>query len=88
MHLSTFITLYHFCHRDGTDILVFTQTLIYVITVVYRNTNKDTSALSVHCMEKYISIVTIRSTVSVLGQDKGYTTKYTPSPEGVPKGKV
>ena len=25
-------------------------------------------------------------TVSVLGQDKGYTAKYTPSAEGVPKG--
>ena len=24
-------------------------------------------------------------TVSVLGQDKGYTVKYAPSPEGVPK---
>ena len=24
--------------------------------------------------------------VSVLGQDNGYTVKYTPSPEGVPSG--
>ena len=27
-------------------------------------------------------------TVSVLGQDKGYTIKYTASPEGVSKGKA
>ena len=26
--------------------------------------------------------------LSVLGQDKGYTVKYTPLPEGVPKGKA
>ena len=26
-------------------------------------------------------------TVSVLGQEEWYTVKYTPSPEGVPKGK-
>ena len=25
-------------------------------------------------------------TLSVLGQEEGYTVKYTPSPEGVPKG--
>ena len=25
-------------------------------------------------------------TVSILGRDEGYTVKYTPSPEGVPKG--
>ena len=26
--------------------------------------------------------------VSVLGQEEGYTVKYTPPPEGVPKGKA
>ena len=26
------------------------------------------------------------STVSILGQDKGYTVKYTPLPDGVPEG--
>ena len=26
--------------------------------------------------------------VFVLGRDKGFTVKYTPSPEGVPKGKA
>ena len=30
--------------------------------------------------------VDIVDTVSILGRDKGYTVKYTPSPEGVPKG--
>ena len=29
----------------------------------------------------------IKYFVSVLGRDEGYTVKYTPSPEGVPKGK-
>ena len=27
-------------------------------------------------------------TVSVLGQDKGYTVKYNPLPEGVPEGEA
>ena len=27
-------------------------------------------------------------TVSVLGQDEGYTVKYTPLPEGVPEGET
>ena len=31
-------------------------------------------------------ILTFGNTVSVLGQDKGYTVKYTPSPKGVPEG--
>ena len=29
MHLSTFNALQHFCHGGGTNILAFTQTLIY-----------------------------------------------------------
>ena len=29
-----------------------------------------------------------RLIVSVLGREKGYTVKYTPSPVGVPKGKA
>ena len=28
------------------------------------------------------------NTVSVLGQDKGYTVKYNPLPEGVPEGEA
>ena len=27
-------------------------------------------------------------TASVLGQEEGYTVKYTPSPEGVPEGEA
>ena len=27
-------------------------------------------------------------TVSVLGQEEGYTDKYTPSPDGVPEGEA
>ena len=30
----------------------------------------------------------LNDTVSVLGLNLGYTVKYTPSPEGVPEGKV
>ena len=30
----------------------------------------------------------MKDTVSVLGQEEGYTVKYTPSPEGVPEGQA
>ena len=30
----------------------------------------------------------MKDTVSVLGQEEGYTVKYTPSPEGAPKGEA
>ena len=31
-------------------------------------------------------LIIAMGTVSVLGQDEGYTVKYGPSPEGAPKG--
>ena len=45
---------------------------IYSTTVLYHST------LSLHWTELYF--------VSILGRDKGYTIKYNPLPEGVPKG--
>ena len=29
-----------------------------------------------------------KNTVSILGQEEGYTVKYTPTAEGVPEGKA
>ena len=37
-------------------------------------------------IEMYLSV--LWCTVSVLGQDEGYTVKYNPLPEGVPEGKA
>ena len=34
------------------------------------------------------SAVVILHSVSVLERDKGYTVKYSPSPEGVPEGEA
>ena len=36
------------------------------------------------CLQLQIAI----NTVSVLGREEGYTVKYTPLPEGVPKGEA
>ena len=33
-------------------------------------------------------LVSTVHTVSILGQEEGYTVKYTPSPEGVPEGEA
>ena len=36
----------------------------------------------------FLDMATNIYTVSVLGQDEGYTVKYTPPPEGVPEGEA
>ena len=33
-----------------------------------------------------MTVLEVRETVSVLGRDEGYTVKYSPPPEGTPKG--
>ena len=41
-------------------------------------------SFKLECRPRFITSV---STVSILGRDKGYMVKYTPSPEGVSEGK-
>ena len=39
-------------------------------------------------MSKESRILGNKNIVSVLGQEEGYTVKFTPTPEGVPKGEA
>ena len=48
--------------------------------------NVDWSKFLFLLMTTLVDVTT--STISVLGQEEGYTVKYTPLPEGVPEGKA
>ena len=47
-----------------------------------------TETYNINCTLHYTLHCAIHYFVSVLGQDEGYMVKYTPWPEGVPKGKA
>ena len=51
-------------------------------------TENKTVQRTVHCFVHWTVHCTIHSTVSILGREEGYTVKYTPLPEGVPKGEA
>ena len=67
-------------HSESTGIILFTLQSQYPYTAP-------------NCIVQYCILVWCwplhpPGTVSVLGREEGYTVKYTPWPEGVPKGKA